>query len=75
MANRDNRIDVVVPSEVKEILEEIAGDMHQQTGKTVILGDVVRQAIELYLKQQGIDIPVTVNRGGVRQSARSKRSA
>jgi hypothetical protein len=64
-------IGVVVPLEVKRILEEVADERTRErrladmTGK-VFASDIVREAIEDWLARNGYEIPVEVDRGGFR---------
>lgn len=58
-------VSVVLPVEVRQLLESMAQERTAENG-TVYASDIVREAIEEYLRKRGHDISVEVDRGGFR---------
>ncbi|MBZ0284467.1 MAG: hypothetical protein K8L97_27250 [Anaerolineae bacterium] len=66
-------LDVVMPVEVRKVLDRLASEEAEQnrlTGKkkNVYASDIVRRAITAYLAGLGIQLEVDVDRGGDRRS-------
>jgi hypothetical protein len=45
------RLDVYVPSHVRDGLDRLADRQQQQTGETTVRADVIRQALAAYLRE------------------------
>lgn len=72
MKKRNPSVDVVLPEDVRQILDELAEKRSSELQVNVYASDIVREALEQYLKQLGIDKEIRVNRGGDRRSKRDE---
>jgi hypothetical protein len=62
-----NILSVAVTDEARKHLDNLAQTRATQTGANFYASDIVREAIQEYLANRGIQIEVKVNRGGYRQ--------
>ncbi|PJF39681.1 MAG: hypothetical protein CUN54_08045 [Phototrophicales bacterium] len=67
---RSSKFSLVLPDEVRKILDQIATARAKDTEQTVYASDIAREAIEEYLRKHGYSIRVEVDRGGYRRRRR-----
>ena len=64
--NERDTITAVVGIEARQHLTELANELTKGGDKTFYASDIVREAIEEYLRAKGRDVSIKVDRGGYR---------
>lgn len=62
---RKPSLNVTLPDEVREALDRLAAE-RSTAKKKIFAGDIVREAVQEYLTNRGIQVDVSVDRGGYR---------
>lgn len=65
--NERDTITAVVGTEARRQLSEVADELTQEREKKFYASDVVREAVEEYLRKRGRVITIKVDRGGYRE--------
>jgi hypothetical protein len=70
---KKGHIAVVLPDDVKKALESLASEQQASSDKRVYASDVVRDAIDEYLRARGIQLEIKPDRGGYRGGPKDQK--